>query len=569
MLSPSVNQACRSADALRLVLVDSDPAASARLAAWLIARGVDVRASDDVTGAVAILRGQGADAVVLATPLGDVDWIAATAALTEGDFSPALIVLDGTGQASELLRILPHDRAPAVVLPCSVAPAAVLVALIEVLGARGRAALPEPSLAELLVGLRALGETGALEVQAEGMTTRILIRDGQPVFAEGGTLRETLGRLLLQRGALSETDYVRVIERMTERLIESEATRMGEVLVELGLLSAQEVFEALSLQVREKILACFRWERFEHHFEARDALPEDVLAYRCPSVEALVLAGMHAHFDAARVDATLSPASQQRPRLRGKPDAIAVRFQTTPAEQRVLRDLDGSRTIDALCENSPLGAIATRRLLAALWVADAIEFVASARVSRATGSGPAAAAIVAPRPLRRVTESQPARTVASSPLARLRRKLARPQSAPHPPVDARSSALEAERLFRQGLRLLEQPALPGALRAFTQASELRAGEPEYAMLAAWVETQLAKEADVRTAARDRALAHARQLLKQDPDSLRAHAIAGQIATAVGEIDLAERHLRHALRIDPADRDALRGMRALERRRAER
>lgn len=51
--------------------------------------------------------------------------------------------------------------------------------------------------------------------------------------------------------------------------------------------------------------------------------------------------------------------------------------------------------------------------------------------------------------------------------------------------------------------------------------------------------------------------------------MRAHAIAGQIATAVGEIDIAERHLRHALRIDPGDRDALRGMRALERRRAER
>lgn len=567
MVSPVVKRERHLADSVQLVLIDADPAARARLSGWLTARGLQVRASDDVPPAIEALRRQGADAVVLATPLGNADWVAATAALTEGEFAPAVLVIDGTGQASELLRLLPRDRAPGVVLPRSAPPAAVLVALGELLGGRSRAALPEPSLAELLVGMQALGETGVLELRAEGIATRILLREGQPVFAEGGTLRETLGRLLLRRGALSEAAYIRVIERMTERLIENEATRMGEVLVELQLLSAQEVFEALSEQVREKILACFRWERFEHHFEPRDALPDDVLAYRCPPVEALVLAGLHAHADAAHVDALLAPVADLRPRLRDASEAIAARFQSTPAEQRLLRGLDGNETIAALRARSPLGSLATGRLLAALWVADALELVSIPAAVHATAPATARTSAATPPPLRpRKTET--AVTPAASPLARLRRKLARPRPPPAS-TGTRTSPLEAERFFRQGLRLLEQPALPGAQRAFARACELRPEEPEYAMLAAWVETQLAKDPAARAAARERAGTHARKLLKHDPDSVRGHAIAGQIATVVGDLDTAERHLRQALRIDPADRDALRGMRALERRRAER
>ena len=566
MGSPVASKARRLADSVHLVLIDADPAARTRLAGWLTARGVEVHASDDVASAIEALRRQGADAIVLATPLGNADWIAATAALTEGEFAPALVVIDGTGQASELLRILPRDRAPGVVLPRGVAPATVLVALAALLDARSRAALPPPSLAELLVGMRSLGETGVLELRSEGIATRILLRDGQPVFAEGGTLRETLGRLLLRRGALSESAYVRVIERMTERLIENEATRMGEVLVELRLLTAQEVFEALSEQVREKILACFRWERFEHHFEPRDVLPDDVLAYRCPPVEALVLAGMRAHYDAARVDALLAPVADTRPRLRSVVEAMAASFHATPAEQRVLRSLDGRHTIAALRESSPLGALATGHLLAALWVADAIELVRAAPVSRAPERVPVVAPPSQPQPQRK---AEPSGTPSPSPLARLRHKLARPKPPPPTSKNARTNALEAERLFRQGLRLLEQPALPGAQRAFAHACELRPDEPEYVMLAAWVETQLAKDVAARTAARERAAAHARQLLKHDPDSVRAHAIAGQIAIMTGDVDTAERHLRHALRLDPADRDALRGLRALDRRRSER
>ncbi|RIK94636.1 MAG: hypothetical protein DCC71_23430 [Proteobacteria bacterium] len=555
---------------MQVTLLDADRAGAAQLAAGLAARGIDVtsRAALRDVGSLA-----GAAALVVATPVSADEWRAACEAVADCDPAPALLLVDRAGQAGELRRALPGHPGPDAVLPPAALLPTLVVAIGESLRGRGRAA-PTATLPDLLAALAALRETGVLELRAEDLCTRILIREGAPVFAEGGALRETLGRLLLRRGALSEADYVRVIERMTARLIENEATRMGEVLIELGLLTPQEVFEALSEQVRDKILCCFRWSRFEHHFEPRGALPDDVLAYRCPPVEALVLAGVREHFDEARLAPLLAPVRGARLRLRASAEEIAARFAATPAEQRLLRDLDGSRTCEALRAASPLGSAHAGQVLAALVVLDAVETVADdaaraaperARSAPAPRETPPHEAVARETALPRRTKAAPFS------LSQLRRELARQGKALAParaPVDARTAALEAERAFRQGLALLAQPALPGARRAFARACEGNPDEPEYALMAAWVETLLAKEDAARAAARARAAEHARRLLKHDPDSARAHDVLGQIAIAAGELDAAERHFRHVLRAAPEHRDALRGMRTVERRRAE-
>jgi hypothetical protein len=282
---------------LRVLLVDGDAGAGARLAAELRARGFRVVVDTNAHGALRSMHEHGADAVLLAIPRRQR--LIAPPRRGEGTSPPALFVLDGTGQGAELGRVLPADRAPDAILPRSASTAELLFWMAEVLGTLGAAG---PCFPEILVALRARGDSGVLEVHGDGVCTRILLRAGVPVFAEGGALRETLGRMLLRRGALTEAEYIGVIERMTERLIENEATRMGEVLVELGLLTPQDDFDALSVQVLEKVISCFRVPHFEHHFEPLDALPEDVLSYGCPPVEALVLAGIREHFDAVRIE---------------------------------------------------------------------------------------------------------------------------------------------------------------------------------------------------------------------------------------------------------------------------
>jgi ActR/RegA family two-component response regulator/tetratricopeptide (TPR) repeat protein len=557
----------RAPERLRLLLLDAEPTASQRLAAELRAREVEVLQCADTPSALRLLRERGAEAVVLVTPLGEADWIAAAAALKEGTAPPVLIVIDGTGHAERMAASLPVDRAPDAVLPRSACAVDVLLEIADQFEVGAPASFPE-----VLIAMRARGTSGVLEVRGGGVCTRVMLRAGVPVFAEGGALRETLGRMLLRRGALSEAEYLRVIERMTERLIENEATRMGEVLVELGLLTPQDVFDALSAQVREKIIGCFRWTEFEHHFEPLDALPEDVLAYACPPVEALVLAGMREHFDAARIEPLLAPHAGTRARLRRGAEETAVRFQSTPAEQRLLREIGDDATLGAVRAASPLGPLHAGQVIAALLAAQALDLSASPTAPPpANESGPARPLRpqVAPQPVRTETPRRVVQTLgpAATSLVKLRRQLARSgRPAPVSAPDERSARIEGERAFRQGIQLLAQSAFAAAQKAFAVACERNGDEPEYHMFEAWTQVLSVKDEEARSVARAQTTAWARKLLERDRDSLRAHTILGNLVAAAGDLEAAERHFRHALRVAPEDRDALQGIRLVDRRR---
>jgi len=555
---------------LRVVLVEPDEAAADRLGLGLRELGVALESFRTARSALARLRAGSADAVLLASPLPDADAIGVAALVKEGPEPPALLLLDGAGLAPSLLRALPAERAPDAVLERHAKLEAVALALATAVGTAAPArAGSEAGLPELLVALRERAATGALEIRADGTCTRIALRAGAPVFAEGGSLRDTLGRMLLRRGALSEADYVRVIERMTERLMESETTRMGEVLVELGLRTPGEVFAALSEQVREKIVSCFRWPRFERSFQPADALPDELLAYPCPPLEALLMAGLREHYGPDRLEPLLAPHAAQRPALTDDLAALATRFQLTPAEQRMLRGIDGERTLASVRTGAPLDAVHAAQVLAALVLAGGVvwrtepERRAAARPEPRPAPVPVLPTETADTGSRR---RPPPGAEATRSLTRLRSDLARTG---RQPVDPKSAALDAERAFRQGLALLAQPALPGALRAFGRACALKGDEPEYRMYEAWTELLAARDDETRSLARAKAGACAQRMLQRDRDSARAHAILGQLAAAAGDLDAAERHFRAALRTAPDDRDALRGLRLLEKRRPSR
>ena len=109
-------------------------------------------------------------------------------------------------------------------------------------------------------------------------------------------------------------------------------------------------------------------------------------------------------------------------------------------------------------------------------------------------------------------------------------------------------------------------AWSGALEA--RGRKAWGDEPEYRMFEAWTRVLSVKDEVARGAARGEATSWARRMLEHDRDAVRAHTILGQLAAAAGDLDAAERHFRHALRVAPADRDAVRGMRLVERHRSE-
>jgi len=547
----------------------------------LRARGVEVARETKIADAIRTLRSVGADLIVLGIPLPGLDSVACCAALKEGAAPPPLVLLDSTGQAPELEVSLPRGMRPDAVLPRPVDGTKLLLEIHEILERLSSDDSEAPagglnlSLPEILVDLGELAETGILEIRTDGVCTAIHLNRGNPVFAEGGSLHDTLGRLLLRRGEISESEYVRVIERMTERLVGNEPLRMGEVLVELGMLTPTEVYDALVEQVGEKIIACFRWTSFTHSFHPLETVSEEILAFEVPSLETLLLEGFRAHFGPGRVELLLRPHSSRYPILRTSPAKTGKRFQMNPAEQRFLLEIRGDRTVAQLQQHSSLDASHAGQVLAALVVAREMSLSEEPKPKKAEkpdprsatprkpgASAPAAASTKtegdrrsAPQPKRRDTLGHLSGILGKVPVAK---------KPTHPP-DQHQARLEAERAFRGGVVLLLQNMLPGAHREFARAAELEPSEPEYRMYEAWVAYLNARGGADQPLARAKAHACASRVLQDRTDSSKAHSILGQLAYSNGEVDAADRHFRMALRYDPDDHDAQRGLRLLAKR----
>ncbi len=100
------------------------------------------------------------------------------------------------------------------------------------------------SIFETMTTLHVEEFTGKVTVKKEHVAKTIFFRKGVPVYVDSNVRSETLGQLLLGRGKLTPEQYRTILEQM-----EKTGRRQGELLVELGYLSAFEVYEALGAQV--------------------------------------------------------------------------------------------------------------------------------------------------------------------------------------------------------------------------------------------------------------------------------------------------------------------------------
>jgi tetratricopeptide (TPR) repeat protein len=343
--------------------------------------------------------------------------------------------------------------------------------------------------------------------------------------------------MLLRRGDLAEADYVRVIERMTEQVMANEHQRMGEVLVELGLLSHDEVHRALEEQVSEKVSACFGWADASWSFSELDALPDGLEPFTLPPAERLVYTGLREHAPPAAVAAWLRPHTEAKPKLRRRLGELQALLALDGAALREIERLDGKRALGSF----DTGDASLQALLATLLLCDAIEL------------GPDAPPVV-PRKI-----SHPREVVGRRKSAGTERPVDAPPAQPAP-ERAAQHRLEAEQCFRRAQQLLAAEKPIEAAKLLRQAVDLEPGEPEYAMVEAWVSYLEARQS-VRIA-RARAITAARRMLEADPKTPRVHTILGRLALDEGDRTRATREFELALLRDPADEEAKRGLKQL-------
>src|SRR5574341_1208912 len=112
--------------------------------------------------------------------------------------------------------------------------------------------------------------TGVLRLTQGKMIKEVYFEWGQAVYAKSNILSETLGRVLLDNGLLSQENYEKSLH-----VVQTTHKPHGTVLRELKALSIG-LDEALLIQMRHKLITCFRWKEGTYSFRPMKELPSDI-----------------------------------------------------------------------------------------------------------------------------------------------------------------------------------------------------------------------------------------------------------------------------------------------------
>jgi tetratricopeptide (TPR) repeat protein len=121
--------------------------------------------------------------------------------------------------------------------------------------------------------------------------------------------------------------------------------------------------------------------------------------------------------------------------------------------------------------------------------------------------------------------------------------------------------LQAETVFQTGTLLVKARQYEEAAARFSEAMKLNAEEPEYGIWLAWCEFVGAAE---KKKVHARAVARIEGALKASPRCVAGYLFLGQMAKIVGDLALAEKHLKRGLAVSPDHVDLQRELKYLRK-----
>lgn len=227
--------------------------------------------------------------------------------------------------------------------------------------AEGR--LEGTSIPELLCHLSRDGFSGSLMLERRGLRKVLYMRDGRLVFAASSDPEDRLGTFLLRRGEVRLAPLLEASGQVAR------GRRLGQILVESGVMDAGAVVRAVLDQTREVALSAFAWREGSFRL-SKVALPTHESITLDLPMETLILAGVKRMRDWRWVR-----------RAVGGPRAVYRRVDSSDAaptglgmtERAILDQLSHPCRVDRLCREVYAPSYDVYRSLWALSIIGAIE----------------------------------------------------------------------------------------------------------------------------------------------------------------------------------------------------
>ncbi len=254
-------------------------------------------------------------------------------------------------------------------------------------------------------------KTGILTVQGEQDILAVSFLHGEIVAADAlnQNFEEGLGEVLASQGLVRPEDFARVSEGHR-----SSGQRLSDYLVERGILSRQQLLEALRQQTYRLLLQVLRWSEGEFKFYSGEevSFEEGVVAI---TVEELLMRSIGDLLGEGTLSGTLPHGfvayerlpSTRTTRLLGRdgdlPGESRDEVWISADEEKILGLLDGRASAAEIAESSGLGEYKTLYGLFRLLQAGLVRPRSSAETGAQAEAGalPAEASVPLPRPVPR------------------------------------------------------------------------------------------------------------------------------------------------------------------------
>ena len=288
--------------------------------------------------------------------------------------------------------------------------------------------------------------TGTLHLRARGVERRVHFKWGAVVFAGSDRKEDRLDQRLSAEGLVEPGKLQEAHEAQ-----ESSGKRFGECLLELAVLSEDDVLAAVERQVRSIVTYLFSLDHGQYRFEETDEPVEQDLSLDLPMRE-IIVDGIRSMEDPIALQIGVGSMTDFL-----HTGLASEGSNVNAAEGFVLSRVDGRTNILDILSVSPLGEVETLRSICALLAVGLVEAKSDALEVRTSSPEP-------PPPTATVPEPE------ASPI--------QPEQAPRELSEA-SKRETAEQRYREGRRLFVDGKFYEAIGTLLEAVRLDGGEAPY------------------------------------------------------------------------------------------
>ncbi len=214
-------------------------------------------------------------------------------------------------------------------------------------------------LPDVLTGISRSKKTGVLEITSGSTIKRIIVQNGDKIFAASNNEDDRLGEYLLKKGTITIEEF-----EQASYLIAKNGDRLGKVLIDLAYLTPSELFQAVQDQIEEIILSLFSLEDGTFEFKEGPLPTNEVITLKTSSAN-LIFKGIKKIENFVQVK-KMCPSPETVMNISQIPVDIFKSLTLDHDDKKILSYVNGVHPLKTILSLSPSSNYETLKTISAL-----------------------------------------------------------------------------------------------------------------------------------------------------------------------------------------------------------